>query len=167
LLQTFTSPPSLKINPASVSDKNFFPHFKMYNMKQATLFILSLFVWVACSKKSAEPQPAPIPVSPAVGYWTGSYTTNGQLGSSKYAMLLHAGGTGRVYDLGNQTDTSLLLLAAKPNLVWTISGNTVQTTYTSGPKTVNTTATLNAANNQMSGTWAFDAAVKGNISLSK
>jgi hypothetical protein len=136
-------------------------------MKQITLIFLGLFLLVACSKKSTEPEPAPTPVSPVVGFWQGSYNTNGVLGSSKYAMLIKAGGTGRVYDLGNQTDTALLLAGAKVNLVWTLNGNTFQTSYPSGAKTVNTTATVNAAYNSMSGTWAFDAVVKGNFSLSK
>jgi hypothetical protein len=83
-------------------------------------------------------------------------------------MLIKAGGFVRIYDLGAKTDTSSISAAAKVNGVWSVNGNSVQTTYMTGStKTVNTTATLNAAKTQMTGTWAFDGAVKGNIELNK
>lgn len=135
-------------------------------IKQQVFFSVIFLILFSCSKKQEE-TPAPSPASPAIGYWIGSYTTIGQLGSANYAMLLQAGGVGRVYELGQKTDTTLIAASAKVNAVWTLNGNTVQTTYSSGSKTINTIATLNAANTQMSGTWAFDAVVKGNISLAK
>lgn len=56
---------------------------------------------------------------------------------------------------------------AKFEGVWSPNSASLQTTYNSGTKTVNTTATINAAYNNMSGTWALEGAVKGNITLSK
>lgn len=133
----------------------------MFGMITAVIAIAT-----ACSKDkdNAPPQPQ---TSPAVGYWTGSYTTAGVLGSTNYAMLIKPGGIARVYDLDTKTDTSMLAAAAKVDAVWTLNGMTLQTSYNSGTKTVNTSATLNAAYNNMSGTWAFEGVVKGNISLSK
>ena len=82
-------------------------------------------------------------------------------------MLIKPSGIARIYDMGTKTDTTTLLALSKVNGVWSLNGNTIQTTYQSGAKTVNTSATLNAAKTQMSGTWSFDAATKGNIELNK
>ncbi|MBC7851666.1 MAG: hypothetical protein H7Y31_18115 [Chitinophagaceae bacterium] len=101
------------------------------------------------------------PLSPAVGYWQGSYTTTGQLGTSGYAMLLNNNGTGRIYDLGNLEDTTEVVPTKKVDAVWVLTGTSLQTTYKSGLKTVNTAFT------SMAGTWAFEALIKGNITLNK
>jgi hypothetical protein len=139
-------------------------------MKRNILSIAAVLILaVACKKNNSDdpvPQP-PVTVSPAVGYWTGKYTTTGQLGFDKFAMLYKADGLLRVYEMGDKTDTAELSPLAKVNGVWSMSGNSVQTTYYTSTKTINTTATLNAAKTQMAGTWAFDAAVKGNIELTK
>ena len=135
-------------------------------MKKTSILLTATFFVLAACKKEKEENPTP-PPSPAVGFWTGSYTTTGQLGNEKWAMLLNADGTGRVYEMDNHTDTASLPAPAKVPLVWTLTGNTVQTTFKTGSKTANTTATLNAAANQMSGTWSFDATVKGAFSLVK
>ena len=123
-------------------------------------------VFMACKKDKSD-DPAPPAPSPAEGFWLGKYTTNGVFGQDNYAMLIKAGGFVRIYDLGTKTDTSTLSSLSKVTGIWTLIGNMVQTTYLTGTKTVNTTATLNAAKTQMAGTWAFDGAVKGNIELSK
>ena len=119
----------------------------------------------SCSKDKTE-NPS-LPASPATGFWVGSYSTIGQLGSSNYAMLIKPGGIARIYDMGTKTDTTSLAALAKVDAVWTFNGNTLQTSYNTGTKTVNTTANVNAAFNNMNGTWAFDGVVKGNITLSK
>lgn len=126
----------------------------------------ALLVLAAC-KKEKEPASVPPPASPVIGFWQGSYTTTGLLGSSKYAMLINEGGVGRVYDLGTESDTNAIPAGKKPNLVWTLTGNTLQTSYLSGAKTVNTTATVNAAYNNQTGTWSFNGVTKGNITLNK
>jgi hypothetical protein len=138
-------------------------------MKRNILSIAAILILaVACKKNNSdEPVPPAPTASPAEGYWTGKYTTTGQLGFENYAMLIKPNGFVRIYDLGNTTDTGTLIIGAKVNGVWSMSGNTVQTTYQSGTKTVNTSATLNAAKTQMNGTWAFDAIGKGNIELTK
>lgn len=137
-------------------------------MKRNILSIAAVLILaVACKKNNSDDPIPPTPPSPAEGYWTGKYTTTGQLGFDNYAMLIKAGGFVRIYDLGTGTDTASISPLAKANGVWSLSGNTIQTTYGSGTKTVNTTTTLNAAKTQMNGTWSFDAAVKGNIELGK
>jgi len=119
----------------------------------------------ACSKSKKDD---PEPPSPVIGYWTGSYTTIGQLGSTNYAILIQPGGVARVYDLDNKSDTSQLVAAQKVNATWTLSGFTLQTTYKSGAsKLVNTTATLNSSYTSMTGTWGSEGVTKGNISLNK
>jgi hypothetical protein len=140
--------------------------------KSTLVVVLTAVTFASCSKDSgdgpvAPPPVPPAPPSPVIGYWVGTYNTTGQLGSSNYAMLIKSGGVVRVYDLDDKTDTASISPLAKVDGVWTLSGNTLQTSYKSGAKNVNTTATVNAAFNNMTGTWAFDGAVKGNISLGK
>ena len=133
-------------------------------LSMAAILILA----VACKKNNADdPVPQPPTTSPAEGYWTGKYTTTGRIGFDNFSMLLKPGGLLRVYELGDKTDTADISPLAKVSGTWTMLGNTVQTTYQSATKTINTTATLNASNTQMAGTWAFDATVKGNIELKK
>jgi hypothetical protein len=135
--------------------------------KHFFLMLTSVLVLAVSCKKSNTETPTPDPpvlVSPVVGYWTGTYNTTGVLGTSKYAMLIKPGGIVRIYD---KTDTSALSALSKPDGVWTLNGNIFQTSYKSGVKTVNTSATVNAAFSNMSGTWAFEGATKGNITLSK
>jgi hypothetical protein len=135
-------------------------------MKKAMFLIAIASVqFLSCAKDNGDDPP--VAASPAIGFWKGSYTTTGQLGSSNYAFLIKPNGLGRVYDLGTKTDTALLVAAEKADLVWVLNGNTLQTTYTTGTKTVNTTGNLNAAQTSMDGTWAFGATVKGNIALTK
>jgi hypothetical protein len=128
-----------------------------------------LILAVSCKKSNTEtPTPdQPLVLSPVLGYWTGTYNTTGLLGTSKYAMLIKPGGVVRVYDLDDKTDTSALSALSKPDGVWTLNGNIFQTTYKSGFKTVNTSATINAAFSNMTGTWAYEGPTKGNITLSK
>ena len=132
--------------------------------------LTSVFVLAVSCKKSNTEEPTPAPplvLSPVLGYWTGTYNTTGFIGTSKYAMLIKPGGIVRIYDLDDKTDTSALSPLAKPDGVWTLNGNIFQTSYKSGAKTVNTSATVNAAFSNMTGTWAFEGATKGNITLSK
>jgi hypothetical protein len=136
-------------------------------MKRNILSIAAVLILAVACKKNNSDDPIPPTASPAEGYWTGQYTTIGKLGFDKFAMLLKPGGFLRVYELGDKTDTTSISPLAKVSGVWVLNGNTIQTTYQSASKTINTTATLNASKTQMSGTWAFDAAVKGNIELSK
>jgi hypothetical protein len=137
-------------------------------MKKTMLSMLAIAVFVAsCSKSKNDDPPAPPAPSPVEGYWTGNYTTTGQLGHAKYAMLIKPNGIVRIYDLAVSTDTTQISDLAKATGVWTLTGMQLQTTYPTGGKTVNTIATLNAAYTNMTGTWALGALVKGNITLSK
>jgi len=137
-------------------------------MKRNILSIAAVLILaVACKKNSSDdPVPTPTP-SPAEGFWFGGYTTTGQAGFENYAMLIKPNGFVRIYDLGNTTDTGALIIGAKVNGSWSMTGNTIQTTYKSGMKIVNTTATLNAAKTQMNGTWGYEATTKGGIELIK
>ena len=132
-----------------------------------TIFILiSAFTLLATACKK-DNSPAPEPPSPFLGYWQGSYNTTGFIGNTKYAMLIKPGGIARVYDMGTETDTLLVSPTKKVDAVWAVTGNTLQTSYQSGSKTINTTATVNAAYTLMTGTWGYNGLVKGNIILNK
>ncbi len=136
--------------------------------KHIYLMLASMFIFaVSCKKSNTETSEPPQQLSPVIGYWTGSYTTTGFIGSSKYAMLIKPGGAVRIYDLDDKTDTSAIPALSKADGVWTLNANIFQTTYKSGSKTVNTTATVNAGFSNMTGTWAFEGVTKGNITLSK
>jgi hypothetical protein len=137
-------------------------------MKKSLFFIgvMATVMSVAC-KKSNSDNPQPPAPSPAEGYWTGKYSVNGLTGSDNAAILVKPGGVMRYYELGAKTDTSALFSLSKVNGVWSLSGNTFQCTYKSGLKTVNVTLNMNAAKTQMSGTWGFDATVKGDMEMSK
>jgi hypothetical protein len=141
--------------------------------KSTLVVVLTAATFASCSKDSGDGPAVPPPVvppptvSPIIGYWVGTYNTTGVFGTSNYAMLIKPGAVVRVYDLDDKTDTTSLSVHAKTDGVWTLNGTTLQTSYKSGTKTVNTTATVNAAYSNMTGTWAFDGAVKGNITLNK
>lgn len=128
-----------------------------------------LLLATSCKKTNSEPETAPPPVliSPVIGYWTGTYNTTGFIGSTKYALLVKPGGLLRVYDLDASLDTNAISPLAKADGVWTLNGNNFQATYKSGAKTVNTTALVNAAFTNMTGTWAFEGVTKGNVALTK
>ncbi|HEX5651902.1 MAG TPA: hypothetical protein VFX58_02445 [Chitinophagaceae bacterium] len=144
---------------------NFGKNYRLTLAKSALVILVSAFVFIACKKEKNE-DPV-VQASPVTGYWVGKYTTTGFIGHSNYAMLIKPGGQVRVYDLDTKTDTLALSALAKVDGVWSLNGTTLQTTYNTGTKTVNTTATINAAFNNMNGTWAFDGAMKGTITLSK
>jgi carbonic anhydrase len=136
-------------------------------MKKATLIISALALLASSCKKEEAPKETP---SPVLGYWKGKYnnsTTPGALFSDNYAMLFAANGKVRVYDLGTATDTATLLSAQKADGTWLLNGTTLQVSYASGSNTINTTGTVNAAFNNMSGTWAKNTTVKGNFYLNK
>ena len=137
-------------------------------MKRNVLLATAILILAVACKKSNSDDPVPTAQpSPAEGYWFGGYTTTGQAGFENYAMLIKPDGFVRIYDLGTKTDTSTLLTGAKVSGVWSMTGNTIQTTYKSGMKIVNTTATLNALKTQMNGTWGYEATTKGGIELIK
>lgn len=113
----------------------------------ALLLICSTPVFFTSCKKD---DPAPAPTDPAhVGLWKGKYGNTTSYPSSSYAMLLRNNGTVRVFD-GSDTAT-----ASKAEGTYTLSGTTVNATYTylpSGPQ-YSTTATLNSKTTFMEGTW--------------
>lgn len=138
--------------------------------KHFFLMLTAVLVLAVSCKKSNTEEPTPAPplvLSPVLGYWTGTYSTTGFFTTSKYAMLIKPGGVVRVYDLDDKTDTSAISPLAKADGVWTLNGNIFQTSYKSGATTINTSATVNAAFSNMTGTWASGAVTKGNITLSK
>lgn len=136
--------------------------------KHFFLMLTSVLILAAsCKKSNTETPESPQQLSPVLGYWTGTYNTTGFIGSSKYAMLIKPGGVVRVYDLDDKTDTSAISALSKADGVWTLNGNIFQTSYKSGAKMVNTSATVNAAFSSMTGTWAYEGVTKGNITLSK
>lgn len=136
---------------------------------KSAFVVFAIIGFVSC-KKNNNDDPAPPPVvaaSIAKGYWTGHYTTTGFIGQTNYAILLKAGGVGRIYDLDAGSDTSLISPLAKPNATWVENGNNIEITYLSGAKVMTNTAVINPAHKTMIGTWARDGVVKGTISLTK
>lgn len=137
-------------------------------MKRNLLVLISgtILLITACSKKS-ETVETPVEPKPEEGYWQGTYNTKGVLGNNKAAIVVKPGGVLRYYELGTAADTSSLPELAKVTGVWTLNGNSFQCSYPAGSKTVNATMIINAAKNQLSGTWGWGAIEKGSMQFSK
>ncbi|HEU4470908.1 MAG TPA: hypothetical protein VFR58_07495 [Flavisolibacter sp.] len=136
-------------------------------MKRTVSLMAFAMILLASCKKENQDKNESTPASSVIGFWVGSYTTNGMLGNNKYAMLINAGGTGRVYDISNGTDTATMSPHKKMNLTWTLDGNIFETTYGNGAIPINTKATVNDSFSNMTGTWSVGANEKGTITLNK
>lgn len=135
---------------------------------KCVVVIFAMVGVVSCQKsKNDDPAPPPATVIDAKGYWTGNYITTGVLGQTKYAILINAGGSARVYDLDASTDTTLIAPLSKSNGTWVLDGTTIQVSYTNGGKNYVNNGTINTAATTISGTWSRDGVVKGTISLTK
>ncbi|MBY0476556.1 MAG: hypothetical protein K2Q24_02850 [Chitinophagaceae bacterium] len=84
------------------------------------VLLLGSLVLISCKKESC-----PAPESPTiVGFWTGKYGSTTAYPSQGYSALFRANGTVRFFD-GTDTTT-----ASKAEGTYTVSGNTVTSTYT-------------------------------------
>jgi hypothetical protein len=112
------------------------------------LFIAASAIALSTSSCKKDDPVATDPIH--VGLWKGKYS-NGSTTypTSGYAMLLRTNGTLRAYD-GVDTAT-----AVKAEGTYTISGTTINTTYTylSGGSTYSTTAALDTKTTFIEGTW--------------
>jgi hypothetical protein len=119
---------------------------KLFMKKFLFIALAAILVTVTSCKKDDPVATDPI----HVGFWKGKYS-NGSTTypTSGYAMLLRANGTMRAYD-GADTAT-----AGKAEGTYTISGTTINTTYTylGGGSTFSTTAILDAKTTFAEGTW--------------
>jgi hypothetical protein len=118
---------------------------------------------VACKKDD----PSPITPSPAEGFWQGSYSKTGMLGTEKMALLIKPGGSIRYYEMNFETDTAALPAIAKVNGTWILNGSDLKISYMANSKTYNASLALNAANTQLNGPWSEGAVVKGNMILNR
>jgi hypothetical protein len=94
--------------------------------------------------------PAPAPAPSINGLWKGKYGNGATTyPTAGYSFLYRSNGTVRVFD---GTDTST---ASKAEGTYTITGTTVNSTYTYLPagSTFSTTATFNTAFTFIEGTW--------------
>jgi hypothetical protein len=135
-------------------------------MKILTLLMGTTLLAAACSKSNSEDQPAS-PEKLLEGYWMGTYSFIGAPDTDNIAMLLQPDGKMRVYDLGNETDTSAIPPSAKLDGTWVLNAETVQTTYQFEGFTVKTYATLNDDKSEMAGSWNRNDLPKGHIFLSR
>jgi hypothetical protein len=136
-------------------------------VKKTMIIVLTttILLATACSKTKSDPTPPPATVS-IEGYWVGKYNSTGG-SEDKMSMLFKPGGVLRVYELGTNTDTSMLSPLSRVTGEWTKVGNTVQTKYKSGPAAITTSKVLNAANTQMTGTWSMNGVTRGYIELNQ
>jgi hypothetical protein len=125
------------------------------------LLIVATVLTTACSKKKDEPTLAGVE-----GYWVGIYNSTGG-SEDNLSMLFKPGGVLRVYELNGTADTSALLAGSKATGEWSRVGNSILTSYKSGPATITTSKVLNAANTQMTGNWSSNGIAKGFIELNK
>ena len=125
----------------------------MNNFKIVIIALCTVAVLFACSKKDNPPTPN------IVGYWTGLYGTVSQpTPYLDYAVLFRSNGTVRVFD---DLDTSN---SFRSEGTYTVSGNTVKTTYAyvgMPDDTYSTSATLNANLTTMTGTWGRYSSTSG------
>ena len=125
------------------------------------LLMVATLLATACSKKKDEPA-----LTGIEGYWVGKYNSTGG-SQDDFSMLFKPGGVLRVYELNGTTDTSALLANSKATGEWSRVGNTVLTSYKSGPATITTSKVLNATNTQMSGNWSSNGVAKEFKELNK
>jgi len=138
-------------------------------MKRNPLPLLAFLLLFAagCKKDKTETVKTP---SPMEGFWQGKYNNNiapAALYTDNYAILFKSNGLARVYDMGTATDTASITAIQKVTGTWVPNGTTLQVSYPSDTKIVNTTATVNAAFTSMIGVWSHNTTVKGNFYLNK
>jgi hypothetical protein len=161
------SPEVRKINKTRNNNQEQITNLKPYIVKK-TMFISltsAIVLMTSCSKKNSDPAPPPATAS-IEGYWVGKYNSTGG-GQDNMSMLFKPGGVLRVYELGTSTDTTTLSPLSRATGEWIKVGNSVQTTYKSGPAIITTSKVLNTANSQMTGTWAMNGITRGFIELNK
>lgn len=111
------------------------------------LMIASIAIAMVSCKKDKDETPPPPSV---VGFWKGKYGNGATTyPTAAYAFLFRSNGTVRVFE-GADTTT-----AGKAEGTYTVSGTTVNTTYTylnSGP-TYSTTAVTDAKFTLLEGSW--------------
>jgi len=136
---------------------------------KSVVMIFALVGVVSCQKnKSDDPvPPPPAPVVDAKGYWTGFFTTTGQVTQDKYGMLIKANGSARIYSLDVSMDTTLIPALAKVDGTWVLNGTTLEVSYAISGSQYTTSATVNSVAKTMIGTWAKSGVVKGTISFVK
>jgi hypothetical protein len=118
----------------------------MKHLKTGLMITCMALAIVSC-KKDKDDVAAPPSV---VGFWKGKYGNGATTyPTSAYAFLFRSNGTVRVFD-GADTTT-----ASKAEGTYTVSGTTVNTTYTylSGGSTFSTTAIADAKFTLLEGSW--------------
>ena len=122
---------------------------KLRIMKKTSAIIMAVLATsvLVISCKKDDPAPASDPAY--VGLWKGKYGSSTAYPTSGYTFLFRNNGTVRVFD-GVDTAT-----ASKAEGTFTISGTTVNTTYTylGGSNTFSTTAVMDSKNSFQEGTW--------------
>lgn len=136
-------------------------------LMKTMLVILSIMGFVSCQKNKdntpEEPQ-GPVVLTKPIGYWTGHYTNTGSVGQHSLAVLVKAGGTARIYDMGAQTDTAMVL--SKWSGTWTLNAETLDVQFQNDAHTLYT-GTINPTEKTWTGSWFKGGALKGTIKMSK
>jgi len=110
--------------------------------KKIIPFVLCLSVFaISCKKDKENPS--------IVGFWKGKYGSNTAYPNLTYAFLFRGNGTVRVF---NNSDTAN---ASKAEGTYTVTGNTVKTTYVYSEilQQCSTIATVDSKFTFMEGTW--------------
>lgn len=130
--------------------------------------ILSLII-LACSKNDDNPIPVPEEPSPALGYWSGTYTMKGMVGSSKCAIYVKPGGSFRFYEMFNASDTAELSPELKTTGTWAMIDDTFMMTLIIGGNTVGVQASLqmNESETQMGGLWQANGETMGKFEFAR
>jgi hypothetical protein len=88
--------------------------------------------------------------------------------SSNYGILFRQNGTARVYNnMGNSSDTSTMFAINKVEGTWQQNGSILLVNYKPTVNIITFNGTVNKSATELSGTWGFEGATKGKISIKK
>ena len=127
-------------------------------LKTLSLFVLSISLFIACSKNSDAP-----PAAEAMqGKWVGTYGFDNDAPTHFFSLNIKPGGV--IQELNNSG-------IAKGAGTWTLQGNTIKGNYKMlfAPFNEYSVSVSLDANGQMTGTWGFDKdpADGGKVLMSK
>jgi ABC-type Fe3+-hydroxamate transport system substrate-binding protein len=139
-------------------------------MKKNLIILLTVAAAMTAGCKKEKTETPEEPQQIVSGYYAGKINTNPASTEflNNYGILFKPNGTARVYNLGNGTDTSLLLsLGSKMDGTWLQSGNNLQLSYKPIGSLITVSSTVNKSATEINGTWGFNGETKGKFYLNR
>jgi hypothetical protein len=139
-------------------------------MKKNLIILMTVVaaMTTGCKKEKTETPEEPQQI--VSGYYAGKINTNPASTEylNNYGILFKPNGIARVYNLGNGTDTSLLIsLGSKMDGTWQQNGSTLQVSYKPIGSLITTNSTVNKNATEIIGTWGFNDETKGKFYINK